>query len=434
MANYLVEIRFGGEIKLRLREVISRIADRFNADSLLRSHYVPHISLYGPFRTRNEKRVLARLRDTCSDYDLVPYRIEGFDQFNRETIYADVHSSHALRELRHRLSKQLQCVTHDAQDWDHNRWLNFHTTVARRESQKFNAIWEYITRREQIRYKGYVERITLIKDNNIVKEYSVPQGRFLNDDAATSRPGWMRDQELIERWQHPEDHDDLVPSQPGRVTRWKTMLSDRISSHDSGTRRGQRFEDRPPKTFVIGDLHLNHRNIIEYCGRPFDTLYEMNQQLVANWNDTVAPDDTVVLLGDLDLYFGTITTHDWLHALNGDVIFIQGNHDGAESINYEQSYILNTEQRCYYCTHRPDDVPEDWDGWVIHGHKHNNNLEQFPFINLRERRVNVSVEVLEYEPLPVSKLERCIQENRSRAQIARLSESGLRPMQSAETN
>ncbi len=43
--------------------------------------------------------------------------------------------------------------------------------------------------------------------------------------------------------------------------------------------------------FFTADLHLGHRNIIEYSGRPFRDADEMNAALVERWNDFVSPDD-----------------------------------------------------------------------------------------------------------------------------------------------
>lgn len=407
-AKYLIEVRFGGEIKSRLRNIISDIADRFNERTLVRSHYVPHISLYGPFRTKQQKTVLARMRDTCSQYDIVPYRLQGFEHFDRETIYADVHSSQALRRLRSQLSRELQDVTYGEQSYDHDRWFKFHSTVARHVGRNFDDIWNYVTSAYELCHEGYVERVSLIRNGNIVKEYSVPQGRFLSSNAATSRPAWLRDEELIQRYSRPADHDKLIRSQPGRVRKWKTLFRD-LRSGEIGQRRNVRFDDRAPKTFLSGDLHLNHANIIEYCDRPFDSVYEMNQQLVSNWNDTVGPQDKVVFLGDLAFYNGEITTHDWLHALNGDIVFLRGNHDGAESIDYKQSHILESDSREYYCTHRPNDIPEDWDGWAIHGHVHNNDTEEHPFINHQERRINIAPELTGYTPIEMIDVESTIE-------------------------
>jgi len=40
-------------------------------------------------------------------------------------------------------------------------------------------------------------------------------------------------------------------------------------------------------TWFTADLHLGHRNIIEYCNRPFADVDEMNRALIANWNQVV---------------------------------------------------------------------------------------------------------------------------------------------------
>ena len=38
---------------------------------------------------------------------------------------------------------------------------------------------------------------------------------------------------------------------------------------------------------------LGHKNIIEYCNRPFANIEDMNKQLIERWNETVDWDDTV---------------------------------------------------------------------------------------------------------------------------------------------
>lgn len=49
-------------------------------------------------------------------------------------------------------------------------------------------------------------------------------------------------------------------------------------------------------------------------------------------------------------------------------------------------------------------MPDEWDGWVLHGHLHNNNLAKYPLIAHDRRRVNVGVDLLEFQPLSLETL------------------------------
>jgi calcineurin-like phosphoesterase family protein len=80
------------------------------------------------------------------------------------------------------------------------------------------------------------------------------------------------------------------------------------------------------KTWFTADLHLGHRNIIDYCNRPFATVEQMNETIVARWNERVAPEDTAWLLGDVAM--GRLDkTLPLLARLNGRKYLVAGNHD-----------------------------------------------------------------------------------------------------------
>lgn len=82
------------------------------------------------------------------------------------------------------------------------------------------------------------------------------------------------------------------------------------------------------KTWFSADLHLGHHQIIDYCNRPFATVEQMNETIIARWNERVAPEDTAWLLGDVAL--GTIDeTLPLLARLNGRKYLVAGNHDRA---------------------------------------------------------------------------------------------------------
>ena len=83
------------------------------------------------------------------------------------------------------------------------------------------------------------------------------------------------------------------------------------------------------KTWITSDLHFGHTNIIKFCPKTrgiFDTAAQMNEQFIARWNDTVASDDTVFILGDVAFMNATDATA-LLSQLKGKKILIKGNHD-----------------------------------------------------------------------------------------------------------
>lgn len=82
------------------------------------------------------------------------------------------------------------------------------------------------------------------------------------------------------------------------------------------------------KIWLTSDTHWHHLNIIKYCNRPFETVEDMNQTLIDNWNSVIGPDDHVYHLGDF--CFGNVEKWNTVLApgvLNGHIHLILGNHD-----------------------------------------------------------------------------------------------------------
>lgn len=149
-------------------------------------------------------------------------------------------------------------------------------------------------------------------------------------------------------------------------------------------------------TFVIGDTHFDHHNIIRYCNRPFNSVEQMNRTMVKNWNNTVRRKDKVYFLGDMAYGRGSRPASHWLEKLNGNITYIWGSHDRDRTVNYKPYVVLGD----FFLTHSPWQIPIEWDGWIIHGHVHNHR----PLIDRINRRVNVSVEAINYTPISLAKI------------------------------
>ena len=79
--------------------------------------------------------------------------------------------------------------------------------------------------------------------------------------------------------------------------------------------------------FFTADLHFGHTNVIRMCDRPFQSIEEMDEMLIANWNQTVKRNDEIYIIGDLMLKGSADVAHSYLSRLNGRKYFIAGNHD-----------------------------------------------------------------------------------------------------------
>ena len=80
--------------------------------------------------------------------------------------------------------------------------------------------------------------------------------------------------------------------------------------------------------FFTADEHFDHRNIIDFCHRPFKDTAEMRETLIANHNKVVKPGDRVYHLGDM--FWRTLPVNDAIairYRLNGEHYYIYGNHD-----------------------------------------------------------------------------------------------------------
>ena len=80
------------------------------------------------------------------------------------------------------------------------------------------------------------------------------------------------------------------------------------------------------KIYFGSDLHLGHDRLFVYGARGFETIQQMNETIVKNFNAIVDDDDDLYLLGDCVL--GDLETGlAMLNQLKGRIHIILGNHD-----------------------------------------------------------------------------------------------------------
>ena len=52
--------------------------------------------------------------------------------------------------------------------------------------------------------------------------------------------------------------------------------------------------------------------------------------------------------------------------------------------------------------HDPLKRKTEWHGWIIHGHFHNNKMDNYPFINGERKTINVGADVINFIPVSLS--------------------------------
>ena len=157
------------------------------------------------------------------------------------------------------------------------------------------------------------------------------------------------------------------------------------------------------KTWVCSDTHFFHSNIIKYCQRPFNSIEEMNENFIQNWNSVVKPNDTIYHLGDFG--FGSLEKLSYIFSkLNGYKILISGNHD-KDSLQLPWNlitpyYELKYNGQLICMMHYPIKIwnKKHHGSICLGGHSHLKTNE------FKERYMDVGVDCNEYFPVDINKI------------------------------
>lgn len=211
---FYVEVRTGGDTKSELRTIINDVADEFSVTELSEAHVVPHVPLFGPYDTARGSEVKRQLIETLSDFDVVPYRIAGFDTFhNEQRVDITVVPSIELVSLRKQIGEVLQPLTKNYPAWDEDLKLEFRIPVvdsSQLATGNVTAVLEYLESRFDPTFDEYATRVTSLRNEKILWEYDLLQDRVLEQNEATSATAWRRTEELLDERASPTDFRSLV--------------------------------------------------------------------------------------------------------------------------------------------------------------------------------------------------------------------------------
>ena len=130
----------------------------------------------------------------------------------------------------------------------------------------------------------------------------------------------------------------------------------------------------------LADMHFDHADIIPYDNRPFDSVQEMNEALIGNWNRVVTDSqDLTWILGDFCLGDAG-RWRELLHRLNGRKALIIGNHDDLASVDSvrdlledvaEYREVLDEDRHVVLCHYPIIGFHDHYFGWYhLYGHVH----------------------------------------------------------------
>jgi calcineurin-like phosphoesterase family protein len=137
-----------------------------------------------------------------------------------------------------------------------------------------------------------------------------------------------------------------------------------------------------PAVFLVSDTHFGHAGVCRFTRadgvtklRPWDSAEEMDEAMVAAWNERVRPNDKVYHLGDVVINRKALGI---MRRLNGDKVLIRGNHDIFKDTDYREHF---RELRAYHVMNGMilSHIPIHTEslgrfGVNIHGHTHANRV------------------------------------------------------------
>jgi calcineurin-like phosphoesterase family protein len=173
------------------------------------------------------------------------------------------------------------------------------------------------------------------------------------------------------------------------------------------TRSSLNDEEPTAQGWFTADTHFGHGGAIGRFKRPFKSAAEMDEAMIAGWNEVVGRDDQVWHLGDFAYRAARARVSDLLQRLNGRKHLIIGNNDGEptlaadewESIGRYAELTLGGVRLvlCHYPFRTWDRMYKG--AYNLHGHSHGK-------LKPLRHQVDVGVDVWNFRPIGIETIVR----------------------------
>lgn len=141
--------------------------------------------------------------------------------------------------------------------------------------------------------------------------------------------------------------------------------------------------------WISSDTHFSHKNILQYCNRPFSSVEEMDETIINRYNEHILSNDTFYFLGDFVFSRrGKVEdVYSYAERLNCKKIhFVLGNHDKLIRKHRDQLlrdrvflsiedviYLRDTSPSIFMSHYAHKVWPSSHYGvYHLYGHSHNN--------------------------------------------------------------
>lgn len=168
-------------------------------------------------------------------------------------------------------------------------------------------------------------------------------------------------------------------------------------------------------TAFTSDPHYNHKNIIEFCQRPWWSIDMMNEGLIERYNSIIKDGDVVLWGGDC--FFGNIKdAAAIMKRLNGSKVLVRGNHDRQSRVMAAIGFSLVMDECLieiagkpvrikhypYVDKRFPDRCPKIRPNEIlIHGHTHSTE-------KVNGNQIHIGVDAWDYRPAMYEEIEELV--------------------------